>query len=372
MSWSVKRKGKQWTFTNSSTDKTFTINANQERFKMGYAWGTQKQVENIFLHYLNTGKKPETVEEFNHIAGDKHGNRAAAFFSSLPTGIITGPVGLGAAIGHTVVADQKAMEAILSDLDNFIEDNDLNNISIDQATSMGLFPQSEEQRNINNPEYRIQKIEEDIIRRFVEKNGREPNDEELQELKFQAEKEFEKITSEQDYNPYVDYMKKMQDQTYEQELGLLTEQNKAAVQQAEIASQQMMMHNAQFKDQLIEQIKTDRMSKLRSGMSQMQIANEEMQFMVGNQMQNQQAVSEANQQLLGARQQEGMLPYQAWLQASQGVTGGQGYANFAAGMAATDASSMQMQAQSLMRNNPGMTYQQAVKKLQTNYNQQLE
>lgn len=180
--------------------------------------------------------------------------------------------------------------------------------------------------------------------------------------------------SQEPINPYVSYMERMQKDWEANELGLLQEQNLAQKQQAEIASQQMMMQNAQFKDQLIEQIKTDRLSKLKNGMSQMQIANEELQFMVGNQMQNQQAVSQVNQQLLGATQQEGMLPYQAYINAQQGVTGQQGYANFASGMAATDASSMDMQTKLMMRNQPWLSYQQAWEKVSTqkSENKQLQ
>lgn len=170
-------------------------------------------------------------------------------------------------------------------------------------------------------------------------------------------------------NPYVQYMQRMQEDTVANELGLLQSQNLAQRQQAEIGSQQMMMQNAQFKDQLIEQIKTDRLSKLRNGMSQMQIANEELQFMVGNQMQNQQAVSQANQQLLGVTQQQAQLPYQAYLNAQQGITGGQGYANFAAGMAATDASSMDMQARLMQSQQPWLTYQQAWDRVSTQKSQ---
>lgn len=156
-------------------------------------------------------------------------------------------------------------------------------------------------------------------------------------LDFYGEERKEKNT---ELSPYVRYMERMQQEQEQAELGLLQEQTRAAQQGADIAAQQAMMQQGQFRDQIIEQIKSDRLGKMRQGISPMQIANEELQMMVGGSQQNAQMMSQVNQQQLSAYQQERMNPYQAYINSQQAVTGGQGYANMAAGFDATRASSM--------------------------------
>lgn len=287
----------------------------------------QKKLNEMFLYHLNTGKDFESFEEVQGLGFNLKNKDVYENF----------------------IKDIKAMKSY----------HGLETASKD--FSFGLYSGK---GGINEENFKI------WLNDYEDIENSNMSDEEKEEAKRNLSKEIAEsnVSKVGPYNPYVNYMEQMQSETYQNELGLLQQQNLAQQQQAEIASQQMMMQNAQFKDQLLEQIKTERMAKLRSGMSQMQIANEEMQFMVGNQMQNQQAVSQANQQLLGAKQQEGMIPYQAWLNASQGVTGGQGYANFAAGMAATDASSLQMQAMQMMQQDPSLTYNKAIERLQTNTN----
>lgn len=330
MAWKIK----DGNFVNDTTGVKFlrrgsgAKGGNGLRHDNGASSGTKEEFNKLVEHYLNTGQKDFSESEFYKIIGK--------------------------------VKTNNAFEVLMKDLNDFISYHGLDDMKLEKQLESGLFVGEGGKNYDLNLEYQIKisEIDSDESLSSIEKEKAKS------EILSQAGNNFNDGKSE--LNPYVDYMQQMQDQTYQNELGLLTEQNRAAQQQAEISSQQMMMQNSQFKDQLIEQIKTDRMSKLRSGMSQMQIANEEMQFMVGNQMQNQQAVSQANQQLLGAKQQEGMIPYQAWLNASQGVTGGQGYGNFASGMAATDASSLFMQAQEYMKFNPGATPQEAWDAVQGN------
>src|SRR5690606_13055861 len=84
-------------------------------------------------------------------------------------------------------------------------------------------------------------------------------------------------------------------------------------QNAEISAQQAMIQQAQLRDQIIEQIKLDRMSKLRQGITPMQIANESLQFTVGNMLANNNQMTGINQARLAAIQQQGLNPYQAYL-----------------------------------------------------------
>ena len=159
-------------------------------------------------------------------------------------------------------------------------------------------------------------------------------------------------------SPYAKYIEAMQKEQEIAELGLLEAQTQAARESADIAAQQAMMQQSQFRDQIIEQIKSDRLNKMRQGMSPMQIANEELQTMVGGMKENVQMMSQLNQQRLSAIQQERMNPYQAYINSQQAVTGQQGYVNLAAGFDATRASSMNDVIRDLMITH-GLTLEQA-------------
>lgn len=161
-------------------------------------------------------------------------------------------------------------------------------------------------------------------------------------------KYIEKSGEFEEYNPYTKWLETQRQQAESAELGLLNEQTRASVQNAEINSQQAMMQQAQFKDQIVEQIKLDRMAKMRQGISPMQIANENLQFLVGNMQANNQQVDAVNQARLAATQQQAMNPYQAYLNSINGA-GYQANANVATGMAATDASDMYQQAMKYAR-----------------------
>jgi hypothetical protein len=165
------------------------------------------------------------------------------------------------------------------------------------------------------------------------------------EIIEEKRKEIEETKKEESQlNPYARYLENQRQKNETAELGLLNSQTDAAIQNTEISSQQAMIQQAQLKDQLVEQIKTDRLSKMRAGLTPMQIAQEELQFMVGNMQGNNQQMQMVNQQRLAATQQKNMNPYQAFLNSQQNVTGGQGYGNVAAGFAATDAGDLYQQA----------------------------
>jgi hypothetical protein len=145
-------------------------------------------------------------------------------------------------------------------------------------------------------------------------------------------------------NPYTAYLEEQRMKQQNAELGLLNAQADMNVQNAEISAQQSMMQQAQLKDQIVEQLKTDRLSKMRSGLTPMQIAQEDLQFMVGNMQANNQNMQMVNQQRLMAQQQKALNPYQAYINSQAAITGGQGYVNLASGLAATDAGDMNQQA----------------------------
>lgn len=154
--------------------------------------------------------------------------------------------------------------------------------------------------------------------------------------------------NESELNPYVAWQEQQRARQESQELGLLNQQTRMAMQNAEISAQQLMIQQAQFKNDLVEQIKLDRMAKMRQGISPMQIAQENLQFMVGNMQQANQQMGGVAQSRLAATQQSEMNPYQAYLNSinSQAY---QANAQIATGMAATDASDLYMQAMKYAR-----------------------
>ena len=171
----------------------------------------------------------------------------------------------------------------------------------------------------------------------------------------------EELSSEETIlNPYAAYMENKRVEQEGNERGLLDAQTNASRQNADILAQQTMQQQSMFRDQLVEQIKSDRMSKMRSGISPMQIAQENLQFMVGNMQTNNQQVGLANQGQLAAAQQKAINPYQAYINSQAATTGGQGYGAVASGLAATDAGDLDMQTQRVLKSNPNLTYQQAL------------
>lgn len=151
------------------------------------------------------------------------------------------------------------------------------------------------------------------------------------------------LKNETTLNPYVQWLENQRQTAESQHYGLLDAQTRTGMQNAEISAQQAMMQQAKFKDDLVEQIKLDRMSKMRKGISPMQIAQENLQFMVGNMQGANQQIGAVNQSRLGALQQQELNPYQAYLNSLEGA-GYQSQANFGAGAMASDASDLYMQA----------------------------
>lgn len=176
---------------------------------------------------------------------------------------------------------------------------------------------------------------------FDEETGDPVIDEETGQAQLTEEAKANSSVS--DYNPYTQWLEQQRMTTEGQELGLLNEQTRAGQQNAEISAQQSMIQQAQLRDQIVEQIKLDRMSKMRQGITPMQIANESLQFTVGNIQANNQQMTGVNQARLAATQQQGLNPYQAYLNSVNGA-GYQAQGNVASGMAATDASDMYQQA----------------------------
>lgn len=285
-------------------------------------WGYTKRDGKWILEAFENGKKVKTIsfDKQNIFGSDglKSNNWISlnsvqsehlrkAMLKYLQTGVMPGAGDLN--------LDSKQYKTILEDMNTLLSSNGINTATYDPANSLNLS---------------------------------------LEEQKAKA------LEEETALNPYAAYMEKKRVEQEGAEKGLLEGQTNAARQNADILAQQTMQQQSMFRDQLVEQIKSDRMSKMRSGISPMQIAQENLQFMVGNMQNNNQQVGLANQGQLAAAQQAKINPYQAYINSQAATTGGQGYGAVASGFAATDAGDLDMQTQRVLKSNPGLTYQQAL------------
>lgn len=102
------------------------------------------------------------------------------------------------------------------------------------------------------------------------------------------------------------------------------EQNAAIsnMQLAEAQYQQAAMQQAEITKSIVDQVKSERMAKLRAGMSESQIANQDMQIMLNNMNTLNQNMNTLNQNQLAAQQQYNLAQdtaYQQYINSAQGL-----------------------------------------------------
>lgn len=106
---------------------------------------------------------------------------------------------------------------------------------------------------------------------------------------------------------------------------LTTAEQNAALSNMQLADaqfQQASMQQAAVVKDIVDQVKAERNAKLRAGMSEAQIANQDMQIMLNNMNTMNQQMNTMNQNRLTAQQQYGLAQdtaYQAYLQNAQGL-----------------------------------------------------
>ena len=106
---------------------------------------------------------------------------------------------------------------------------------------------------------------------------------------------------------------------------LTTAEQNAALSNMQLADaqyQQASMQQAAVVKDIVDQVKAERNAKLRAGMSEAQIANQDMQIMLNNMNTMNQQMNTMNQNRLAAQQQHGLAQdtaYQAYLQNAQGL-----------------------------------------------------
>lgn len=147
------------------------------------------------------------------------------------------------------------------------------------------------------------------------------------------------------FNSYYNDLYSLEDGTLGRQMldNLTTAEQNAALSNMQLADaqyQQAAMQQAEVVKNITDQVRAERMSRLRAGMNESQIANQDMQTMLSNMNALNQNMNTMNQNRLAAQQQYGLAQdtaYQQYLQNAQ--TMGQ----TAAAMAASDAGDAYMQ-----------------------------
>ena len=131
------------------------------------------------------------------------------------------------------------------------------------------------------------------------------------------------------------------------------------MQLAEAQYQQAAMQQAETVKNITEQVKAERMAKLRAGMSESQIANQEMQVMLNNTNTLNQQMNAMNQNQLAARQQLDLAQDTAYQQYINSATN---MGAIGASYSAANAGSLDYTAKQLQANSKGkLSYLDAVK-----------
>ena len=155
----------------------------------------------------------------------------------------------------------------------------------------------------------------------------------------------EQSAQESAYNAYYNDLYSLDEGTFGREMldnYTQAEQNAAMsnMQLAEAQYQQSAMQQAEVVKSITDQVKAERMARLRAGMSESQIANQDMQTMLNNMNTLNQQAATMNQNRLAAQQQYNLAQDTAYQQYIQSLTG---LGGTSAAMAASDAGDAYMQ-----------------------------
>lgn len=155
----------------------------------------------------------------------------------------------------------------------------------------------------------------------------------------------EDIPKEAAFNAYWNDMMSLEDGTLGKDMynRLANAQENAALSNMQLADAQyanLAMQQAQTVKNITDQVKSERMARLRAGMSEAQIANQDMQLMMSNINALNQQAAEMNTARLQAQQQYNLAQdtaYQEYLNNIQGI------GNIGAAMTAADAGDLYQQ-----------------------------
>lgn len=202
---------------------------------------------------------------------------------------------------------------------------------------------------------------------FLEKNNLNLDDytntiqEEIEANKTEQEKAYEQ------FNDYYTDTYSLNDGTTGKKIydNLLAAEQQNAISNMQLADAQQQydaMRQAETVKAITDQVRAERMEKLRAGMSEAQIANTEMQTLMNNVNTLNQQASQYNLARLQAQQQYDNAQHTAY---QQWLTNANTMAQSGAAYAASDAGDINQQALRIMRQT-GLTYEQSVKLAQGN------
>lgn len=169
-----------------------------------------------------------------------------------------------------------------------------------------------------------EQIKSDNSNIYLDKNGRPTFNEDGEALTVEEQdlvSQDELANQDELVDPYLGYIEEQAAKDTEKQLGLLTAQREASSQSAELAYQQQMLYDQGIKDQFFEQLAQSRLSKQRNGLSDTQIALEELQAMEAQTDQSIMNLAELNATRLASEQQAAADPYQAYLNTMSGNYG---------------------------------------------------
>lgn len=229
----------------------------------------------------------------------------------------------------------------------------------------GKMPERKDFKGSKPAEGGMKNIEADV-RTWLSKNGIN----ELDHMNFVhgTKEETPTYAAEPDTDPktaaFNDYYKdiySMQEDTggremYDRLSEVYTNQANADAQLADVQFQTQALQQAQTIKNITDQVRAERMARLRAGMSESQIANQDMTMMMANVNALNQNAQMMNQQRLQAQMGKGLAQDQAYMEyLNQANQRGQN----AAAMYAADSGNAHWNTLQYMRNKPGTTYDQA-------------
>jgi myosin heavy subunit len=194
---------------------------------------------------------------------------------------------------------------------------------------------------------------------FKEKNKIPDNYQEIVEAKLQEDPQ------KYAFNDYYKDLYSLEPGTggramYDELSDIYLRQAEATKAMADVQFQQQAMQQAQTIKAITDQVRAERMARLRAGMSEFQIANQDMQMMMANVNALNQNAQMMNQQRLEAQLNANLARDQAYLSyLEQSNVRGQA----AAAMYAADSGNAHWNALQYMKENPGITYAEAHKRV---------
>lgn len=274
--------------------------------------GKEKEVETVGSGWSNVGTGAAIGAGALGTIGGVAGTAAVPVIGTIPAAIASGAIGAGVgALGGAVAGGFDGYK-----VNNLFRQgtSDQLNTLIDFVAREGYYPSdSQIKKLLGNVSDRAMNNLKGDLTTFLAKNN----------VSYMTQEEY--LAS----NPQDRAFNQYFDQIYSTDVGTLggdiyqnlanIERNNALanMELAEAQAQQLSMQQAEATKALADQVRAERMAKLRAGMNEAQIANQDMQAMMNNMQARNQQVAATNAAKLQAAQQYNLAQntaYQQWLQ----------------------------------------------------------